>query len=163
MGIACQKSIRFGRRLLEPVNLRIIVRIRLVCNLGGIVVPTIENSRLRSNGPIQGLFVGTDVESATTAGALKADDEGSIPFTRSNLFNGLDVINRPFQNLCCCSLESCPLLRVAFLESLGNLPQAPLDVLDEHLARLMPPLRHQFLVRQFGVAASFPAWRVHRG
>jgi hypothetical protein len=33
-------------------------------------------------------------EIVEAASPFQADDEGSIPFTRSNVFNGLDVINR---------------------------------------------------------------------
>jgi hypothetical protein len=36
-----------------------------------------------------------DVETATGAAAFQADDEGSIPFTRSNHFNHLDATDRP--------------------------------------------------------------------
>src|SRR6266478_5372383 len=34
-------------------------------------------------------FVRTGLEITTAAGDFQADDEGSIPFTRSNVFNGL--------------------------------------------------------------------------
>jgi len=46
---------------------------------------------LRFNGGFWGCFVRTGVESIQPPKPFQAEYEGSIPFTRSNVFNGLEA------------------------------------------------------------------------